>query len=115
MRRPTPVSPWSWRRHQLAPGKLLLHVGFGFASGALATAVLGTHQSRGTPMEWWQLMGDHKRVEVRNVHEVRFYRSPPFTRVITACSQRSSRVSAASRPTPLTLPRACAPCACSKR
>ena len=66
------------RRHQLAPGKLLLHVGFGFASGALATAVLGTHQSRGTPMEWWQVMGDHKRVEVRNVHEVRFYRAPPF-------------------------------------
>ena len=66
------------RRHQLAPGKLLLHVGFGFASGALATVVLGTHQSRGTPMEWWQVMGDHKRVEVRNVHEVRLYRAPPF-------------------------------------
>ncbi|MCW3474077.1 Gfo/Idh/MocA family protein [Limobrevibacterium gyesilva] len=66
------------RSHQIEPGKLLLHVGFGFASGALATVVMGTHQSRGTPMEWWQVMGDHKRVEVRNVHEVRFYRAPPF-------------------------------------
>ena len=29
-------------------------------------------------MEWWQVMGDHKRVEVRNVHEVRYYRAPAF-------------------------------------
>ena len=73
-----PVTSVVARKHQLAPGKLLLHVGFGFASGALATVLLGTHQSRGTPMEWWQVMGDHRRVEMRNVHEVRFYRSPPF-------------------------------------
>ena len=66
------------RRHEPAPGKLALHVAFGFASGALATIVLGTHQSRGTPMEWWQVMGDHQRVEIRNVHEVRHYRAPPF-------------------------------------
>jgi myo-inositol 2-dehydrogenase/D-chiro-inositol 1-dehydrogenase len=66
------------RRHELAPGKLLLHVAFGFGSGALATVVMGTHQSRGTPMEWWQVMGDHKRVEVRNVHEVRYFRAPGF-------------------------------------
>jgi myo-inositol 2-dehydrogenase/D-chiro-inositol 1-dehydrogenase len=73
-----PVVSVTVRRHELAPGKLLLHAGFGFASGALATVVLGTHQSRGTPMEWWQVMGDHKRVEIRNVHEVRYYRAPPF-------------------------------------
>jgi len=66
------------RHHELAPGKLLLHVAFGFASGALATVVMGTHQSRGTPMEWWQVMGDHQRVEVRNVHEIRHFRHPPF-------------------------------------
>jgi myo-inositol 2-dehydrogenase/D-chiro-inositol 1-dehydrogenase len=66
------------RRFEMEPGKLLLHVGFGFDSGALATVVMGTHQSRGTPMEWWQVMGDHKRVEVRNVHEVRYYRNPGF-------------------------------------
>ncbi|MBU6498569.1 MAG: Gfo/Idh/MocA family oxidoreductase [Rhodospirillales bacterium] len=73
-----PVASVQARQHTLAPGKLLLHVGFGFASGALATVVMGTHQSRGTPMEWWQVMGDHRRVEMRNVHEVRYYRNPPF-------------------------------------
>jgi myo-inositol 2-dehydrogenase/D-chiro-inositol 1-dehydrogenase len=73
-----PVVSVTARRYEMQPGKLLLHVGFGFASGALATVVMGTHQSRGTPMEWWQVMGDHKRVEVRNVHEVRYYRAPPF-------------------------------------
>lgn len=66
------------RRHELAPGKLLLHVDFRFVSGGIGTLVVGTHQSRGTPMEWWQVMGDHRRVEVRNVHEVRYYRAPPF-------------------------------------
>lgn len=66
------------RRHELAPGKLLLHVDFRFASGGIGTLVVGTHQSRGTPMEWWQVMGDHRRVEVRNVHEVRYFRAPPF-------------------------------------
>jgi len=73
-----PATTVTARRFELAPGKLLLHVGFAFASGALATVVMGTHQSRGTPMEWWQVMGDHKRVEIRNVHEVRYYRAPPF-------------------------------------
>jgi myo-inositol 2-dehydrogenase / D-chiro-inositol 1-dehydrogenase len=72
------VRELSARRHELAPGKLLLHVDFRFASGGIGTLVVGTHQSRGTPMEWWQVMGDHRRVEVRNVHEVRYYRAPPF-------------------------------------
>ena len=73
-----PVQTVTTRRFEMQPGKLLLHVGYGFASGALATVVMGTHQSRGTPMEWWQVMGDHKRVEIRNVHEVRYYRAPGF-------------------------------------
>ena len=72
------VESVSARRHELAPGKLLLHVDFRFVGGAIGTLVVGTHQSRGTPMEWWQVMGDHRRVEVRNVHEVRYYRAPPF-------------------------------------
>ena len=66
------------RRYELAPGKLLLHIDFRFASGGIGTLVVGTHQSRGTPMEWWQVMADHQRVEVRNVHEVRYFRAPPF-------------------------------------
>jgi len=73
-----PVKAVTTRRFEMQPGKLLLHVGFDFDSGALATVVMGTHQSRATPMEWWQVMGDHKRVEVRNVHEVRYYRAPNF-------------------------------------
>lgn len=73
-----PVADVSARRHEMAPGKLLLHVDFRFRSGAIGTLVMGTHQSRGTPMEWWQVMGDHRRVEVRNVHEVRYFRAPPF-------------------------------------
>jgi myo-inositol 2-dehydrogenase / D-chiro-inositol 1-dehydrogenase len=81
-----PVVSVTARRHELAPGKLLLHAGFGFASGALATVVLGTNQSRGTPMERWQVMGDHKRVEIRNVHEVRYYRAPPFKAADTAAT-----------------------------
>jgi myo-inositol 2-dehydrogenase / D-chiro-inositol 1-dehydrogenase len=72
------VASVSARRHELSPGKLLLHVDFRFANGGIGTLVMGTHQSRGTPMEWWQVMGDHVRVEVRNVHEVRYYRAPPF-------------------------------------
>ncbi|HMR31563.1 MAG TPA: Gfo/Idh/MocA family oxidoreductase [Geminicoccaceae bacterium] len=73
-----PVAALSTRRHELAPGKLLLHVDFRFESGGIGTLVMGTNQSRGTPMEWWQVMADHRRVEVRNVHEVRYYRAPPF-------------------------------------
>ncbi len=72
------VAQLSARRHELAPGKLLFHVDFRFTTGGIATLVMGTHQSRGTPMEWWQVMADHQRVEVRNVHEVRHYRNPPF-------------------------------------
>ena len=75
MGRPTSLHA---RRHELAPGKLLLHVAFGFDGGGLGTLVMGTHQSRATPMEWWQVMGDDMRVEVRNVHEVRLYRAPSF-------------------------------------
>lgn len=68
----------SARRHELSPGKLVLHASFVFRGGALGSLVMGTHQSRGAPVEWWQVMGDHQRVEVRNVHEVRWVRDPPF-------------------------------------
>jgi myo-inositol 2-dehydrogenase/D-chiro-inositol 1-dehydrogenase len=66
------------RSFALGPGKIALHVGFAFPSGALGTVVMGTHQSRGTPMEFWQVMGDNRRVEIRNVHSVRYFRAPPF-------------------------------------
>ncbi len=73
-----PVKSVHARSHEIEPGKLVLHVSFEFKSGALATVVMGTNQSRGTPMEWWQVMGDHQRLEIRNVHEVRYYRNPAF-------------------------------------
>jgi myo-inositol 2-dehydrogenase/D-chiro-inositol 1-dehydrogenase len=73
-----PVADVQVRAHEIEPGKLVLHAGFGFRFGGLATVVMGTNQSRGTPMEWWQVMSDHQRLEIRNVHEVRYYRNPPF-------------------------------------
>lgn len=73
-----PVASLGVRAHELAPGKLVLHLDFRFERGAIGTLVVGTNQSRGTPMEWWQVMADHQRVEVRNVHEVRHVRAPPF-------------------------------------
>lgn len=73
-----PVEQVTVFRNEIAPGKLLLHVHFGFANGAVGTVVLGTLQSRGTPMERLQIMGDHRRVEVNGVIEVQYFRNPPF-------------------------------------
>lgn len=65
-------------RTEPAPGKLLLHVHFAFAGGAIGTLVMGTLQSRGTPMERIQIMGDHRRVEADGVTSVSYFRNPPF-------------------------------------
>jgi myo-inositol 2-dehydrogenase / D-chiro-inositol 1-dehydrogenase len=65
-------------KREHAPGKLLLHVHLGFEGGAVGTVIMGTLQSRGTPMERLQIMGDHQRVEVDGVLEVRHHRNPPF-------------------------------------
>jgi len=65
-------------RNEIAAGKQLLHVHFGFDNGAIGTVVMGTIQSRGTPMERLQIMGDHRRVEVNGVIEVNYFRDPPF-------------------------------------
>ncbi len=74
-----PVTSVQARRHEPAPGKLAAACGVRLRVRARWRPwCMGTHQSRGTPMEWWQVMGDHKRVEIRNVHEVRYYRAPPF-------------------------------------
>ena len=65
-------------RNEPAPGKQLLHVHFEFEGGAIGTVVMGTLQSRGTPMERIQVMGDHRRVEVNGVIELNYFRNPPF-------------------------------------
>lgn len=73
-----PVESVTVFRAEPSPGKLLLHVHFAFASGAIGTLVMGTLQSRGTPMERIQVMGDHRRVEADGVQSVSYFRNPPF-------------------------------------
>ncbi|MDF0603157.1 Gfo/Idh/MocA family oxidoreductase [Psychromarinibacter sp. C21-152] len=60
------------------PGRLLLHVNFTGPSGTVGNLVMGTVQSRGTPMEEIRIMGDHARLHIDNVINVALYRDPPF-------------------------------------
>lgn len=73
-----PVESVTVFRAEPAPGKLLLHVHFAFVGGAIGTLIMGTLQSRGTPMERVQVMGDHRRVEADGVQTVSYFRNPPF-------------------------------------
>ncbi|MDR3438668.1 Gfo/Idh/MocA family oxidoreductase [Telmatospirillum sp.] len=73
-----PVEAVTVFRTEIAPGKLLLHVHFDFVGGSIGTVLMGTIQSRGTPVERLQVMGDHRRVEVDGVIDVRYFRNPPF-------------------------------------
>ena len=66
------------RKISPAPGKLLFHLGFTASNGVIGTIVMGTTQSRGTPMEELRIMGDHVRLEVDNIIDVALYRDPPF-------------------------------------
>ncbi|OOY21974.1 oxidoreductase [Thioclava sp. DLFJ5-1] len=61
-----------------APGKLLLHLNFTTQTGVIGNIVMGTVQSRGTPMEEIRIMGDHARLHVDNIIDVALYRDPPF-------------------------------------
>jgi myo-inositol 2-dehydrogenase/D-chiro-inositol 1-dehydrogenase len=74
----SPVKTVTVYRNEIEAGKQLLHVSFGFENGAIGTVIMGTLQSRGTPMERLQIMGDHRRVEVNGVIEVNYFRNPPF-------------------------------------
>ena len=66
------------RQIEAAPGRLLVHLDITFASGALGTLVMGTMQSRGAPVELIQIMGDHRKIEIRNVTDIRYTRDPAF-------------------------------------
>lgn len=66
------------RKVEPSPGKLLLHLDLGLASGAVGTLVMGTIQARTTPMEFVQVMGDQTRIEVSNVERVAWHRDPGF-------------------------------------
>jgi myo-inositol 2-dehydrogenase/D-chiro-inositol 1-dehydrogenase len=74
----SPVKSISARKVEKTPGRVLFHVGFEFESGAIGNIAMGTIQSRGTPVERIELMGDHQRIEVDDVIEVRWYRNPAF-------------------------------------
>ena len=74
----SPISRISGRRLESAPGRLLIHAQLDFACGALGSIAMGTIQSRGAPVERLELMGDHQRLEVENVAQVRWSRDPPF-------------------------------------
>lgn len=73
-----PVTSVTVFRNEIEAGKQVLHVHFGFENGAIGTVVMGTLQSRGTPVERIQVMGDQRRVEVNGVIEVNYFRNPPF-------------------------------------
>lgn len=74
----SPIRDVAVRKVENGPGRLLMHIALGFESGALGTIVMGNIQSRGTPMEFIQIMGDHHRLEIRNILDVAYYRDPPF-------------------------------------
>lgn len=73
-----PVRNVSVFHNEIEPGKQLLHVHVGFENGAIGTLIMGTVQSRGTPMERLQIMGDQRRVEVTGVIELNYFRNPAF-------------------------------------
>jgi len=66
------------RKIEPEPGKVLFHLNFVCENGVIGNVVMGTLQSRGTPMEFVQVMGDHKRVEISNIINVAYYRDPKF-------------------------------------
>ncbi|WP_353646626.1 Gfo/Idh/MocA family oxidoreductase [Mesorhizobium sp. WSM2239] len=74
----SPVAKLTARKVEKEPGKVLFHVNFDFECGAIGTIAMGTVQSRGAPVERIELMGDHQRIEIDNVVEIRWNRNPPF-------------------------------------
>lgn len=74
----SPVTKLTARKVEKEPGRVLFHINFDFECGAIGTIAMGTVQSRGTPVERIEIMGDHQRIEVDNVIEVRWNRNPPF-------------------------------------
>jgi myo-inositol 2-dehydrogenase/D-chiro-inositol 1-dehydrogenase len=74
----SPVTGLTARKVEKTPGRVLFHVALDFQCGAIGTVAMGTIQSRGTPVERIELMGDHQRLEIEDVVEVRWHRDPPF-------------------------------------
>lgn len=74
----SPITEMTVRSNTPAPGKIIFHMGFTCENGVIGNIVMGTVQSRGTPMEQITVMGDHNRVEVDNVINVAWHRDPDF-------------------------------------
>ncbi|WP_226781193.1 Gfo/Idh/MocA family protein [Oceaniglobus trochenteri] len=74
----SPIAEMSLRANTPAAGRILFHMGFTCENGVIGNVVMGTVQSRGTPMEQITVMGDHNRIEVDNVINVAWHRDPPF-------------------------------------
>jgi myo-inositol 2-dehydrogenase/D-chiro-inositol 1-dehydrogenase len=74
----SPVRKLTARKVVKEPGKVLFHINFDFECGAIGTIAMGTIQSRGAPVERIELMGDHQRIEVDNVIDIKWNRNPPF-------------------------------------
>ena len=73
-----PIVGLTARKVEKTPGRLLFHVAMDFEGGAIGTFAMGTIQSRGAPVERVEIMGDHQRLEIEDVIEVRWNRDAPF-------------------------------------
>lgn len=74
----SPFDDMAVRTREPQPGHLLIHLNFACHNGAIGTIVMGTVQSRGTPTEALTIMGDHHRIEIDNVINIKYFRDPPF-------------------------------------
>lgn len=74
----SPITTLDTREMEPGPGKLMIHLGLTFESGALGSLIMGTMQSRGAPVEFVQIMGDHRKIEIKNVTDVCYTRDPAF-------------------------------------
>jgi myo-inositol 2-dehydrogenase/D-chiro-inositol 1-dehydrogenase len=74
----SPITEMTVRSNTPEPGRILFHMGFTCENGVIGNVVMGTVQSRGTPMEAITIMGSDNRIEVDNVIKVAWHRNPPF-------------------------------------
>ncbi|WP_176085313.1 Gfo/Idh/MocA family oxidoreductase [Martelella sp. HB161492] len=73
-----PFADFEIRASEHQPGHMLMHMNFACENGAIGNIIMGTIQSRGTPTEAITIMGDHRRIEIENVINIRYFRDPAF-------------------------------------
>ncbi|MFK7862401.1 MAG: Gfo/Idh/MocA family protein [Granulosicoccus sp.] len=82
----SPIATLSARKVEKRPGHVLFHINLDFQCGAIGSIAMGTIQSRGAPVERIELMGDHQRIEVDNIINVRWHRNTAFKTTNPAAS-----------------------------